>query len=55
MKTITLDQLMDDFENIIDDIGDNKKYYQVHTENGDFILMPYEEFDDLLSVTQQTE
>jgi len=53
MKVISFDQLMEDFDNIIDDVGDNKQYYQIQTENGDCILMPYDEYNELSSNLEQ--
>lgn len=53
MKVITLQQLMDDFDKIMDDVGDNKQYYRIQAEQGDFILMPHDEFDVLRDTYQE--
>jgi PHD/YefM family antitoxin component YafN of YafNO toxin-antitoxin module len=53
MKVITLQQLMDDFDNIMDDVGDNKQYYLIQSDQGDCILMPHDEFDVLRDTYQE--
>ncbi len=53
MKVITLQQLMDDFDNIMDDVGDRKQYYRIQADQGDFILMPFNEFDVLRDTYQE--
>jgi PHD/YefM family antitoxin component YafN of YafNO toxin-antitoxin module len=53
MKVITLQQLMDDFDKIMDDVGDNKQYYRIQSDHGDCILMPHDEFDVLRDTYQE--
>jgi PHD/YefM family antitoxin component YafN of YafNO toxin-antitoxin module len=53
MKVITLQQLMDDFDKIMDDVGDNKQYYRIQSDQGDCILMPHDEFDVLRDTYQE--
>lgn len=53
MKVITLQQLTDDFDEIMDDVADNKQYYRIQTDQGDFILMPFNEFDVLRDTYQE--
>jgi len=50
MKVITLAQLQENFDEIMDDVGDNKQFYRLQTEQGDFMLIPYEEY----TVLQET-
>ena len=52
MKVITLQQLMDDFDSIMDDVGDNKQYYRIQAEQGDFMLIPHDEFTVLRDTYQ---
>jgi len=47
MKVITADQFERDFEAIIDDVADNKQYYRIQGEQGDFMLVPYNEYEVL--------
>jgi len=53
MKVITLQQLMDDFDKIMDDVADNKQYYRIQSDEGDCILMPHDEFDVLRDAYQE--
>jgi hypothetical protein len=53
MKVVTLQQLTDDFDGIMDDVADNKQYYRIQTDQGDFILMPFNEFDVLRDTYQE--
>jgi len=53
MKVVTLQQLTDDFDEIMDDVADNKQYYRIQTDQGDFILMPFNEFDVLRDTYQE--
>lgn len=52
MKVITLKQLEDDFDGIMEDVGENKAYYQIKTEQGDFMLIPYDEYEVLKDTYQ---
>ena len=47
MKVITVSQLERNFEAIIDDVADNKQYYRIQGEQGDFMLVPYNEYEVL--------
>lgn len=47
MKVITLAQFEQDIETIIDDVADNNQYYRIQGEEGDLILVPYNEFEVL--------
>lgn len=47
MKVITLAQFEQDIETIIDDVADNNQYYRIQAEEGDLILVPYNEFEVL--------
>ncbi len=53
MKVITLQQLMDDFDSIMDDVGDNKQYYRIQAEQGDFMLSPHDEFTVIKDTYQE--
>lgn len=53
MKVVTLQQLQDDFDAILDDVADNKEYYRIQAEEGDFMLVPYEEYEVLKDTYQE--
>jgi len=53
MKVITLQELERDFDAIMEDIGDNKSFYRLQTERGDFMLVPYEEYSVLADTYQE--
>ena len=53
MKVVTLKELEENFEAILDDVGDNRQYYRVQSEQGDFILVPYEEYEVLKDTYQE--
>jgi len=53
MKVITLQELESDFDAIMADIGDNKAFYKLQTENGAFMLVPYEEYSVLADAYQE--
>lgn len=53
MKVITLRQLENDFDAIMDDISENKAFYKLQTENGAFMLVPYEEYSVLADTYQE--
>jgi PHD/YefM family antitoxin component YafN of YafNO toxin-antitoxin module len=53
MKVVTLKELEDNFEAILDDVGENRQYYRVQSEQGDFILVPYEEYEVLKDTYQE--
>lgn len=53
MKVVTLQQLESDFDAILDDVAENKEYYRIQTEQGDFMLVPYEEYEVLKDTYQE--
>lgn len=53
MKVITLKQLEEDFDVILEDVGENKQYYRIQTERGDFMLVPHEEYEVLAETYQE--
>ncbi len=53
MKVVTLQQLEADFDAILDDVADNKEYYRIQTEQGDFMLVPYDEYEVLKDTYQE--
>lgn len=52
MKVVTLAQLEDDFDVIMDDVGNNKAYYRIQAPQGDCILLPYDEYQVLKDTYQ---
>jgi hypothetical protein len=52
MKVITLQELESNFDAIINDIGENKEFYKLQTECGNFMLIPYEEYSVLADTYQ---
>jgi PHD/YefM family antitoxin component YafN of YafNO toxin-antitoxin module len=50
MKVITLQQLEESFETIIDDVADNKEHYRIQHEGGDVMLIPIESYEVLKDV-----
>lgn len=52
MKVITLAQLEENFDEIMVDIGENKQFYKLQTEDGDFMLIPHEEYTVLHEIYQ---
>jgi PHD/YefM family antitoxin component YafN of YafNO toxin-antitoxin module len=52
MKVVTLQQLESDFDAILEDVADNKEYYRIQTEQGDFMLVPYDEYEVLKDTYQ---
>ena len=53
MKVITLQELECNFDFIMDDIGENKTFYKLQTERGNFMLIPYEEYSVLANTYQE--
>lgn len=53
MKVVTLQQLEADFDAILDDVANNKEYYRIQTERGDFMLVPNEEYQVLKDTYQE--
>jgi hypothetical protein len=52
MKVITLKQLEDDFDAILDDIVNNKEYYRIQYEDTAVMFIPYEEYEVLKDTYQ---
>jgi PHD/YefM family antitoxin component YafN of YafNO toxin-antitoxin module len=52
MKVITLKDLEKNFDAILDDVAENRQYYRIQTEEGDFMLVPYEEYQVLKETYQ---
>lgn len=52
MKVVTLQQLEADFDAIMEDIEQNKEYYRIQTETGDFMMIPYNEYEVLKDTYQ---
>jgi hypothetical protein len=50
MKVVTIQQLEEDFEAIIDDVADNKVHYRIQCEKGDLKLIPIESYEVLTDV-----
>ena len=50
MKVVTLQQLEENFETILDDVADNKEHYRILHEKGDLMLIPIESYDVLKDV-----
>jgi len=53
MKVITLKQLEDDFDNIMDDVIDNQQYYRVQMEDTDVMIVPYKDYEVLKDTYQE--
>ena len=47
MKVVTLQQLEENFETILDDVADNKEHYRILHEKGDLMLIPIESYEVL--------
>ena len=50
MKVVSLQQLEEAFEAILDDVADNKEHYRVEHEEGAVMLIPIESYDVLKDV-----
>ena len=44
MKVVTLQQFEADFDAILEDVETNKEFYRIQAENGDVMLIPYDEY-----------
>ena len=53
MKVITLKQLEDDFDNIMDDVIDNQQYYRIQMEDTDVMIVPYKDYEVLKDTYQE--
>lgn len=47
MKVVTLQELEDNFDTILDDVSDNKEHYLIQSESGNVIMVPFESYDVL--------
>jgi len=47
MKVVTLQQLEENFDAILDDVETNKEHYMIQYEEGDVMLIPIESYDVL--------
>jgi PHD/YefM family antitoxin component YafN of YafNO toxin-antitoxin module len=47
MKVVTLHQLEENFDAILDDVGTNKEHYMIQYEEGDVMLIPIESYEVL--------
>jgi PHD/YefM family antitoxin component YafN of YafNO toxin-antitoxin module len=50
MKTITAKYLEEHFEEVIDDVADNKVHYTVVTDQGNLVIVPCDSYDLLHDV-----
>lgn len=50
MKVVTLQQLEEDFDAILDDVTTNKEHYRIQSETGDVMLIPIESYEVLKEV-----
>lgn len=50
MKVITLQQLEDEFDKILEDIDINKEHYKIQWEGKDIMLVPIETYDVLKGI-----
>jgi hypothetical protein len=52
MKVVTIAQLEEDFDAIMDDVIENKQYYRIQAPDSAFMLVPYDEYEVLKEVYQ---
>jgi hypothetical protein len=50
MKVVTLQQVEENFDEILNDVADNKEHYRIQYEKGDVMLIPVESYDVLKDV-----
>jgi hypothetical protein len=50
MKVVTVQQLEENFDAILDDVTDNKVHYRIQHEGGDLKLIPIESYEVLTDV-----
>jgi hypothetical protein len=50
MKVVTVQQLEENFDEILDDVTDNKVHYRIQNEKGDLKLIPIESYEVLTDV-----
>ena len=50
MKSISLHELEECFDLILDDVANNRSTYLITTEKGNVVMMPYDEYDALKNI-----
>lgn len=53
MVDISLQDLEDRFDEVIDDVAENKTTYLVKTDKGSVVLMPAEQYDTLTLIYEE--
>ena len=53
MKIVTLQELEEHFDEIMDDVEQNKQHYQIDHTGGAVMLIPFESYDVLKDVYQE--
>ena len=53
MVDISLQDLEDRFDEVIDDVAENKTTYLIKTEKGSVVLMPADEYDTLHGIYEE--
>lgn len=53
MKVITLSELETNFDAIMEDVETNRQFYKIQHEEGDVMLVPYEEYKVLTEAYQE--
>lgn len=52
MKVVTLSELEENFDSILEDVELNKEFYRIQTEEGDVMMVPYTEYEVLKDTYQ---
>jgi hypothetical protein len=47
MKVVTLQQLEENFDSILEDVEANKEHYRIQCKNGDVMVIPIESYEIL--------
>jgi PHD/YefM family antitoxin component YafN of YafNO toxin-antitoxin module len=47
MKVVTLQQMEENFDSILEDVETNKEHYRIQCKNGDVMLVPIESYEIL--------
>lgn len=47
MKVVTIQQLEENFDSILEDVETNKEHYRIQCEKGDVMLIPIESYEVL--------
>ena len=53
MKVVTLLELEQNFDAIMEDVVENKEYYRIQYEKGDVMLIPFAEYEVLKDTYQE--